>query len=170
MPLKSSWTNSWKKQTNASKQQRKRKPDREKIATAAKRSENQTFSGNWIVCTLPPFFRNILTLKSLKQSIRSKMLFLLFNYGFLLGWFSSSSSFSQALVPANFNYAKQPTTYKEKENEFPKKTTFKKTRRFFGYRTGVPARQKSTAWSTIFIAITSLSLPFVVAVFHFFPR
>lgn len=144
----------------------------EKIATAAKRSENQTFSGNWIVCTLPPFFRNILTLKSLKQSIRSKMLFLLFNYGFLLGWFfpSSSSSFSQALVPANFNYAKQPTTYKEKENEFPKKQRLKKTRRFFGYRTGVPARQKSTAWSTIFIAITNLSLPFVVAVFHFFSR
>lgn len=34
---------------------------------------------------------------------------------------------------------------RKRERVSQKKTTFKKTRRFFGYRTGVPARQKSTA-------------------------
>lgn len=104
-----------------------------KIATEAKRSENQTFPGNWIVCTFSPFFRNILTLKNLKQSIRSKMLFLLFNYGFLLGWFFFFIFFFEAFVPANFNYAKQPTTYtKKRRTSLPKiKKRLKKTRTFF---------------------------------------
>lgn len=71
MPLKSSCTNSRKKR-NALKQQRNGKNRSEKIATEAKRSENQTFPGNWIVCVLLlSFFRNILMLEK-SQAIDSQ--------------------------------------------------------------------------------------------------
>lgn len=48
MPLNSSCT---ARKKNALKQQFEKKN-----ANEAKRSENQTFPGNWIVCVFPPFF------------------------------------------------------------------------------------------------------------------
>lgn len=75
------------------------------------------------------FFRNIFMLRYLGQSIRSKMLFLLFNYGFLLGWFFFSSRLCQQI--SIICQAANDIPRKRARISTTKKKTFKKNSKFF---------------------------------------
>lgn len=124
-----------------------------------KRSENQTFPGNWIVlvffCSLFLCFTffNVKIFQAIDSQV--KCFFSLFNYGFLLGWFFFSIDLCQqiSIMPSSQRY-----TERKWRAIFPKKeSTVEKSGKIFSAAEIVCRRDSNLPLrKPIFIAITNL--------------